>query len=484
MAFDESTLRARVLARPAADEPRLAYAEALEARGEVTGTFVRTSLELARLASDVGVWETELETRARLFARWAEANGPSHERFVARVGDRRITPVFRRGFVEGLDVPDPSVLYGALERLGDDLRLVRHLTIRAGLVDEVISLLGMFRDVVSLELGGNVLSSPGLAEMLFSSDPMARLRRLVVGRGSRIEGATRALAKRALPRLETLDLSCSGIGDVGAKALAQARWTKSLRGLRMTDAVLGPDGIGALVAAPHGWDRLSTLDLGGNPLGGEGVTRLRPLRAPLVVVSLPAVEADSESLKRLLEGRTFAARRLSRLSIDFAPIGDSLAEVIGKKSRTLRSLSASSCSVGEKGVVALLDLLEQSDPEPTSAGERAARKVKTKASAEGAGPASKRWNVSPLQALDLSANPLGSLGLEHLADSYWAEKLVSLDVAFVPNANQASKLYLSRSLGARVRFGRDELASREAREADELPAAAFLDADAFAAFDD
>lgn len=484
MPFDESTLRARVLARPAADEPRLAYADALEARGDVTGTFVRTSIDLSRLASDVGTWETELEARAELFARWTGVNGPSYERFVTRVGDARINPVFRRGFVEGLDVPDPSVLYGALERLGDDLRLVRHLTVRAGLVDEVISLLGMFRDVVSLELGGNVLSSPGLAEMLFSSDPMARLRRLVVGRGSRIEGGVRALAKRALPRLETLDLSCSGAGDVGAKALAQARWTKSLRGLRMADAVLGPDGVGALVAAPHGWERLSTLELGGNPLGADGVACLRPLKAPLVVVSLPAVEADAESLKRLLEGRTFAARRLARLSIDFAPIGDSLAVVLGKKSRTLRSLSASSCGMGERGLVALLDLLEQSDAEPSSDGERAAPATKTKAASPRGGRSSKRWNVSPLQALDLSANPLGSLGLEHLADSYWAEKLVSLEVSFVPNANKASKHYLSRSLGSRVRFGRDELAGRESRETDERPAGAFLDADAFSAFDD
>ncbi len=480
MAIDESTLRARVLARPADDEPRLAYAAAIEARGEAEGAFVRTSVELARLASDIGAWESELETRAGLVARWTEASGPSYERFVDRVDDPRISPVFRRGFVEGLEVPDPSVLYGVLDRLGDDLRLVRHLTVRAGLVDEVISLLGMFRDVVSLELGGNVLSSPGLAEMLFSSEPMARLRRLVVGRGSRIEGSPRALSKRALPRLTTLDLSCSGMGDVGAKALAQARWTKSLRSLRMADAVLGPEGIRALVAAPSGWESLSSLDLGGNPLGAEGVARLRPLRAPLVVLSLPAVEADADSLRRLLEGRTFAARRLARVSLDFATVGDSLHEVLGPKSRSLRSLSVSSCGVGEKGLVALLDLLEQSDPEATSAGERGAPEVKTKPVSPGAARAPKRWNVSPLQALDLSVNPLGSLGLEHLADSYWAEKLVSLDVSFVPNANKASKLYLSRSLGARVRFGRDELVSRESRG----PAAAFLDADAFSAFDD
>ena len=252
----------------------------------------------------------------------------------------------------------------------------------------------------------------------------------------------------------------------------------------MADAVLGPEGIRALVAAPNGWESLSTLDLGGNPLGAEGVTRLKPLRAPLVVLSLPAVEADADSLRRLLEGRTFAARRLARLSIDFAAVGDSLHEVLGPKSRSLRSLSASSCGVGEKGLVALLDLLEQSDPAPTSARERGAPEVKTKAASAGAARAPKRWNVSPLVALDLSVNPLGSLGLEHLADSYWAESLVSLDVSFVPNANKASKLYLSRSLGARVRFGRDELASRESREAHERPASAFLDADAFAAFDD
>lgn len=484
MAIDESTLRARVVARPADDEPRLAYAAAGEARGEAMGTFVRASVELARLAKDVGTWEAELQARDALLARLTDANGPGYERFVDRVRDARIAPRFRRGFVEGLDVPDPSVLYGALERMGDDLRLVRHLTVRDGLVDEVIALLGMFRDVVSLELGGNVLSSPGLAETLFASEPMARLRRLVVGRGSRLEGSLRALAKRALPRLTMLDLSCSGTGDAGAKALAQARWTKSLCTLRMSDAVLGPEGIRALVAAPHGWENLSILDLGGNPLGAEGVTRLRPLRAPLVVLSLPAVEADTESLKRLLEGRTFAARRLVRLSIDFAAVGDSLAEALGSKSRSLLSLSASSCSVGEKGLVALLDLLEQSDPEPNSARERTASKAKTKTASAGAVRAAKEWNVSPLRALDLSVNPLGSLGLEHLADSYWAEKLVSLDVSFVPNANKASKLYVARSLGPRARFGRDELGTRESHESPDRPASAFLDADAFSAFDD
>lgn len=484
MAIDESTLRARVVARPADDEPRLAYAAALEARGEATGTFVRASVELARLAKDVGTWEAELKARDALVARLTEASGPGYERFVDRVKDARISPRFRRGFVEGLDVPDPSVLYGALERMGDDLRLVRHLTVRDGLVDEVIALLGMFRDVVSLEVGGHVLSSSGLAETLFASEPMARLRRLVVGRGSRIEGSLKALAKRALPRLTMLDLSCSGTGDAGAKALAQARWTKSLCTLRMSDAVLGPEGIRALVAAPHGWENLSTLDLGGNPLGAEGVTRLRPLRAPLVVLSLPAVEADADSLKRLLEGRTFSGRKLARLSIDFAAVGDSLAEVIGPKSRSLRSLSASSCGVGEKGLMALLDLLEQSEPEPTSARERAPTKAKKTTASAGAGKAigaTKRWNVSPLQTLDLSVNPLGSLGLEHLADSYWAEKVVSLDVSFVPNAKKASKLYLARALGSRARFGRDELGARESHDP---PKSAFLDADELSAFDD
>jgi hypothetical protein len=360
---------------------------------------------------------------------------------------------------------------------------VRHLTVREGLVDEVIALLGMFRDVVSLELGAGVLSSPGLAEMLFSSEPMARLRRLVVGRGSHVEGSLRALAKRALPRLAMLDLSCSGIGDAGAKALAQARWTKTLCALRMTDAVLGPEGIRALGAAPAGWESLTSLDLGGNPLGPEGVARLKPLRAPLVVLSLSAVEADAESLRRLLEGRTFASRRLARLAIDFAAVGDSLADVLGSKSRSLRSLSASSCGVGEKGLVALLDLLEQSEPEAAPKAARGASEVKAKAASGSAGRAPKRWNVSPLQALDLSVNPLGSLGLEHLADSYWAEKVVALDVSFVPNANKASKLYLSRSLGARVRFGRDELGNRASHESHDRPGAAFLDADAFSAFD-
>ena len=117
-----------------------------------------------------------------------------------------------------------------------------------------------------------------------------------------------ALGRGALPRLKTLYLRSTALGDAGLVALAPAlRRLPALERLGLGDNPLGDEGLAALVAPrrrrqvrrrrrPEGWRSSSALDLSHTQIADAGCAALAaaldsgalPARAHLILQGIPA----------------------------------------------------------------------------------------------------------------------------------------------------------------------------------------------------
>jgi uncharacterized protein (TIGR02996 family) len=117
--------------------------------------------------------------------------------------------------------------------------------------------------------------SEGILLALVESPLLRRLRVLDLAR-SHINLSAAAEGLGSAPCSETLyrlDLTDTGLGDAGARALAASRHLTGLRHLNLSSNQIGPEGAEALALSP-GWPRLRSLSLNENPIGDRGATAL------------------------------------------------------------------------------------------------------------------------------------------------------------------------------------------------------------------
>ncbi|MFO0847159.1 MAG: TIGR02996 domain-containing protein [Gemmataceae bacterium] len=270
-------------AEPAADLPRLVFADWLEEAGESDrAEFVRIQCALAHddlVPSD----------RVRLLARERELWSSNGQDWTAEFGcfgvsaitfDRglphevRIGPVEYRAAASQLLAAAPTLSSVAFDQTHrQSLALLSDLHLADGL-DEV-------RFVVS------PLGECGAAA-LTGCAWLSRVRRLgLAGCQLGPRGPGRLLASAALvaadpPRLEMLDLAFNGIWDQGVAELAESSTVRGLRELGLASNGISDGGAVALSRSPY-LGRLESLDLNDNPITASGVRSL--LGSP----SLPAL---------------------------------------------------------------------------------------------------------------------------------------------------------------------------------------------------
>jgi uncharacterized protein (TIGR02996 family) len=275
-----------ILAEPAADAPRLVYADWLEEHGDADrAEFIRIQIEHFHAP------QPHLEKRSQeLLA--------THKHEWEIPGIRGVQR-FRRGFVERLETAAANFLAHA-ERIGAsapvvDLRLplaLWHMDALAKVpwlsrvqrldLTGNVGLGGLLGDMVDRFRHGEGRTLPArLVGTFFDSSVLGQLRSLVL-RNSQFwpsDSATLAGIIATLPKLESLNLSGNPIGDAGLEALAASPSFATL-----TELILRADGIpeidrisglgaAALARSPH-LSKLESLDLSGHNLNDAGFIEL------------------------------------------------------------------------------------------------------------------------------------------------------------------------------------------------------------------
>jgi hypothetical protein len=367
-------LLARVVADPAADEPRRALAAALTAAGSTYGELVSLQLELDALDP----WERD---------------GRRDDR-------RRVAAILRalprlHALVTGAGPPG--------ERLRIRRGLVEHATLPASLLrshGETIFALAPLTSVDVFPVSSDDAAALGRATLL------ARLRHLgIAGRDVGDDGVRALLASTSA--LESLDLFDTGCGDA---TLARLALVPKLRRLMVDDGAFSARGAAALVAGPSAFESLA---LGGSWVDDDtmrtlaGAASLRDLRALKIVRGRVAAADD------LVRAPFF--RGLRELTLTYALRDAGALQVALASLERVERLHIEGIAVADAGVAAL-----------AAAGARPHLRALSLCRA-GVGPAAAPALALPaLRALDLTSNALGDAGLVALAAALGGSPLTRL----------------------------------------------------------
>jgi uncharacterized protein (TIGR02996 family) len=224
-----------ILDNPAADDPRLAYADWLDEHCDPRGEFIRVQCRLAANKTDKEKCFFELEVREgellhEYAPAWAEPISGMvdwwafHRGFVEEIGTKadrflaNVDSLFRREPIREIHFSDAGT---HVEQLAD----CRHVG-RAPFLD----------------FSGNRLGDAGINRLAGSSN---------------------------LAGIRGLNLSSTGIGDDGALALAGAGQLANLEELYLSNNRIGDVGAGALAGASQ-LGRLNALFLNDNNFSREG----------------------------------------------------------------------------------------------------------------------------------------------------------------------------------------------------------------------
>jgi uncharacterized protein (TIGR02996 family) len=259
-----------MLADPAADGPRLVWADWLDGSDapadRARARLVRVQLALARLPAHDPRRLGLLVEQADLLHQYGEAWAGPLDGLAAGTE-------FRRGLIEGATVPAAAFLKSADALFAAaPLRRIR-LTHLDGHLDELAASpdLGRLRelDFCDGDLG------PGGVRRLLASRHLTRLRGLNLTANRLDDDAAALLAGcHNLPGLRALGLSDNPrLTAVGAAALAASGPLAELRKLDLSHCGVTDAGVRAL-AAPGALPRLEVLGLAGNPIGDGGVAAL------------------------------------------------------------------------------------------------------------------------------------------------------------------------------------------------------------------
>ena len=367
----------RVRAYPDDDTPRLIFADWLEEQEErMPGAtdrarFIRVQVALARLEAEEaadpyrpnpGRAERE-NTRLRLQAE-AQALLDAHgDEWVAPIRPFASGPVFRRGFVEQVNVSARDFLrhQHPLFAAGP----LRHLVLLdLGIGGNLAAVLPCeyLGRLSALTIHGTHIGEP-LARAVAQAANLGGLKFLKLSRNSFEDDAVVHLAgSPVLANLEELDLWGNEIGETGARALAASPHLARLRKLDLHENRLGPGGAEALACSER-LASLRELQLARNEVGGA---RLHSLARASDLLRVPALDLsrnglNAAGLQAILTrppGSAPAAVRLEELSLAHnTELGSDGARVLARcpDLAGLRVLRLVDCGIGDDGARALAE---------------------------------------------------------------------------------------------------------------------------------
>jgi uncharacterized protein (TIGR02996 family) len=365
----------RIRAYPDDDTPRLIYADWLEEQQDrmpgatARARFIRVQIALARLEADEvadpfrpnpGRAERE-NTRLRLQAESQALLDAHGEEWVAPFRPFASGPVFRRGFVEQVNIRARDFLrhQHPLFAAGP----LRHLS----LLDIGGSLAAVLQCEYLGRLGALTIHGSHIGEALARSVAQAlhlgALRVLKLSRNRFEDDAVAHLANSpVLGNLEELDLSGNEIGETGARALAASPHLGRLRRLDLHENRLGPGGAEALASSER-LTSLRELRLEHNEVGGARLHSLARasdlLRTPVLDLSRNGLNAAGlQAVLTRPAGSPPGAVRLEELSLAHnTDLGSDGARVLAKCSELagLRVLRLVNCGIGDDGARALAE---------------------------------------------------------------------------------------------------------------------------------
>jgi uncharacterized protein (TIGR02996 family) len=289
-------LLAEVLAHPADDAPRLAYAKWLKANGQADrAEFIKVQCD--RAAKDrFDPARERLEKKEKSLLKKNEAKWLAELPEWARKGG----PRFRRGFVGIVRCALDAFVTGADELVrvtpvdgielssgGADAKSVKALAKcpHAARLSELalwyndvgdsgakaIAASSFFAGLKTLRLG-NVGLTDASAVALAASPHLVGLTELNLGGNEFTAAGIRALASTAW-KLDLLALDNMDLSGKAMTALAAWPGLALVRSLALQSTQIGPAEVRALVSSPH-LTNLRELELGSNPLTAEGVAAL------------------------------------------------------------------------------------------------------------------------------------------------------------------------------------------------------------------
>lgn len=398
----EQVMLEAIVAAPADDAPRLAYADWLVARGDARGELIRVECERERLHNDGNVLDPK---------RWQERVARDEELLRAH-RDEWQAPLAKTGLTFGWSRGFPSSIIGG----GDELVAARRAL--------------EFAPIDSLTLVADL--KPTIGEIA-ASPLLARVLELALDAGTRDNRATSqwALGDAGLamlarsPHLTCLRSFHSGWNDVGIAglvALAEAAWLPGLTALVLRDNPLAPDGVAALARAPR-LERLRRLDLSGGDVGDAGAAALAQagLRA-VEWLRLSNARIGEAGARALAESPSLGAVTMLELSENL--VGDAGAIALARSPHlgALVELRLSGASVGDDGAIAIAGSAER-------AGLETLALANNRVAAAGARALAGSTTLQRLRALDLRSNQLGVEGVSAFVDGAGLPSLAELGVS-------------------------------------------------------
>lgn len=239
-------LHRAVLDAPAADEPRLVYADWLSQAGDPRGAFITAQIQLTTLPEAdsrwPGAWATSQRLLAAHRARWL---APLAELAGADLADFSDDPIFCRGFVESVALWSPDTIPALCARFP-----LRKVCLGPAPRQYALPAIGLRRTLDNA--GGEALATLPWLAML---EDLELIGSTIGARG------VAALAGVAFQSLRRLSLEGANARPRGLRALEEAAWFTGLVGVDLASNHLTPDSIERLADLTE----LATLDLSVNP---------------------------------------------------------------------------------------------------------------------------------------------------------------------------------------------------------------------------
>lgn len=293
---NEESLRLQIVANPDDDAPRQVLADLLIERGDPRGEFIALQLQLEH-GRDVSM------------AARADELLKAHAREWVGLSRTEVIGSFRRGFIEGVQVLDPQVT-SVVSRLcsREPVRELHFVSPRRFEMHSLVlaSWLPRIRSIEFSSSNRHTLAvNADALEVLLASPSVRKLERLILRDQPLGDQGATIIANHA-PPLTSLVLDNAELTARGARTLAGIRWLNRLRELSLANNAIQVQGVEALVGNGSG-RQWKSLDLSGTAMGNAGAFVLsRASRMTgLETLLLARNRIGPNGLKALLEAPHF-----------------------------------------------------------------------------------------------------------------------------------------------------------------------------------